>query len=71
MTESEQIETDGQKVVLLESLGNARLDMSYEYILSHVNSTNSPWVKRAGLHALRKYHDQKVTLFFNFLCATK
>jgi hypothetical protein len=59
-TESEQIESDQWKVVLLETLGNARVDVSYDYIASHVNCTNSPWIKRAGIHALRKYHQEKV-----------
>lgn len=58
MTEWEAIDEDLRKVVLLETLGNGRLDQSYEYIVSHVNSTNSQWVKRAGVHALRDYrHD--------------
>lgn len=52
---------DHYKVVLLETLGNARLDHSYDYIVSHINSTNSPWIKRAGCHALRKYeHDHVI-----------
>ncbi|XP_025084426.1 uncharacterized protein LOC112558274 [Pomacea canaliculata] len=39
MTEWEAIDEDLRKVVLLETLGNGRLDQSYEYIVSHVNST--------------------------------
>ncbi|XP_076472269.1 uncharacterized protein LOC143301765, partial [Babylonia areolata] len=58
MTEEETIAEDQWKVVLLESLGNARLDQSYEHIVSHVNNTNSQWVKRAGVHALRHYHHE-------------
>ncbi|XP_062593831.1 uncharacterized protein LOC134255325, partial [Saccostrea cucullata] len=56
MTFKEMEDYDYQKVILLETLGNARLDESYDYILSHINSTNSPWIKRAGCHALRSYH---------------
>lgn len=51
---------DQEKVVLLEVLGNAGLDHSYHYIVSHINSTNSPWVKRAACHALRKYEHKQV-----------
>jgi hypothetical protein len=60
MTRKEKEDYDHQKVVLLETLGNARLDDSYDYILSHLNSTNSPWIKRAGCHALRKYNHEHV-----------
>ena len=60
-TEKEQIEYDKHRVILLETLGNARIDHSYEYIISHINSTNSPWIKRAGVHALRKYEHKNVS----------
>ncbi|XP_067658326.1 uncharacterized protein [Haliotis asinina] len=50
---------DHYRVVLLGALGNAALFRSYEHIVSHINSTNSQWVKRAGIHALRKYHHEK------------
>ncbi|KAK7494173.1 hypothetical protein BaRGS_00014646, partial [Batillaria attramentaria] len=56
LTEAEAIEEDQWKVVLIEALGNAALDQSYEHIVSHVNNSNSQWVKRAGVHALRDYH---------------
>ena len=62
MTEKEQYEYDWHHVVLLEALGNGCQDDSYEYILSHLNDTNSPWIKRAGIHALRKYHHSHVSL---------
>ena len=65
MTEEETIAEDLWKVVLLESLGNARLDQSYEHIVSHVNNTNSQWVKRAGVHALRDYHHDHVSVATN------
>ena len=65
MTEAETIAEDLWKVVLLESLGNARLDQSYEHIVSHVNNTNSQWVKRAGVHALRDYHHDHVSALTN------
>lgn len=61
MTRQEKEDYDIRNVILLEALGNARLDESYDYILSHINSTNSPWIKRAGCHALRKYHHQHVS----------
>ena len=59
-SEAEQIEYDQWKVILIETLGNARQDFSFEYIVSHINSTNSPWIKRAGVHALRKYDHEMV-----------
>lgn len=62
MTEDETIKEDQWKVVLLESLGNARLHQSYEYIVSHINATNSQWVKRAGVHALRDFHHDHVSV---------
>lgn len=52
--------SDQWKVVLLETLGNAAMDSSFEFIISHVNTTNSGWIKRAGLHAMRKYEHDKV-----------
>nr|XP_022327831.1 uncharacterized protein LOC111127102 [Crassostrea virginica] len=58
MSEKEKESYDLQKVILLETIGNARLDESYDYIISHINSTNSQWIKRAGCHALRKYDHQ-------------
>ncbi|CAC5381353.1 unnamed protein product [Mytilus coruscus] len=57
-TEVEQVEYDIKHVILLETLGNAAIDHSYDYIISHINSTNSPWIKRAGVHALRKYESK-------------
>ncbi|XP_062579219.1 uncharacterized protein LOC134241150, partial [Saccostrea cucullata] len=69
MTRQEMEDYDSHKVILLETLGNARLDDSYDYILSHINSTNSPWIKRAGCHALRKYHHEHAaeTLLYSAL----
>ena len=66
MTEEEQIKADLEKVVYIEALGNAGLQQSYEYIVSHVNTTNSQWVKRAGAHALRKYHTEHVCIPLTF-----
>lgn len=60
MTEQESVEYDMNKVVLLNSIGNAGLQSSYEYIVSHINSTNSPWIKRSGIHALRHYENEEV-----------
>ncbi|WAR05128.1 hypothetical protein MAR_020497, partial [Mya arenaria] len=59
MSERECIEHDLEKVVLLETLGNAGMYSSFEYIVSHINSTNSQWVKRAGVFALRTFEDEK------------
>ena len=61
MTELEQEQHDHNKVILLEALGNAGLDRSYVYIVSHLNNTNSQWVKRAAVHALRVYTHQHVS----------
>lgn len=61
MTEEEQLQYDKHHVILLEALGNGRHDDSYEYIVSHVNTTNSDWIKRAGIHALRKYYHSHVS----------
>lgn len=60
MTEVECVEYDHNKVVLLDAIGNAGLPLSYEYIVSHINSTNSQWIKRTGVHALRSFQDIKV-----------
>ena len=62
MNEEEQAVYDNHNVVLLEALGNGCHEKSYEYILSHLNTTNSPWVKRAGIHALRKYDNVHVSM---------
>ena len=59
MTEEQQTLYDQGRVLVLEALGNAGLDHSYHYIVSHINSTNSPWVKRAACHALRKYEHKQ------------
>ncbi|KAL3873935.1 hypothetical protein ACJMK2_037012, partial [Sinanodonta woodiana] len=59
MTEEESIEYDTFKVTLVGALGNARHDDSYHYIISHMNDTNSPWIKRAAVFALRHYQHQK------------
>lgn len=67
MSEKEKESYDLQKVILLETIGNARLDESYDYIISHINSTNSQWIKRAGCHALRKYDHQHV-IIFHLIC---
>lgn len=67
MTDEEKEKYDHEKVILLETLGNARLDDSYDFIQSHINSTNSPWIKRAGCHALRKYDHENVISLTNFV----
>lgn len=60
MTEEETVVYDLEKVVLLDTLGNAGLWSSFEYIVSYINTTNSQWIKRAGVNALRKFHDEMV-----------
>ena len=62
MTEMEQVDHDHNKVILLDTLGNAGLDISYEYIVSHLNTTNSQWVKRAAVHNLRVYGHKHVSI---------
>ncbi|KAK3609662.1 hypothetical protein CHS0354_035947 [Potamilus streckersoni] len=52
-----------EKVTLIGALGNAAHHSSLEYIVSHINSTNSPWIKRAAIHALRDYHHADVADF--------
>ncbi|ESO82597.1 hypothetical protein LOTGIDRAFT_236952 [Lottia gigantea] len=66
MKEEQILAEDSLKVNLLGALGNARLDQSYEYIVSHINTTNCQWVKRAGITALRGYHhDHAANLMLN------
>lgn len=60
MTEWEILDYDHHKVVLLGALGNGGIESSFEYIVSHINSTNSQWIKRAGVYALRKYTHEQV-----------
>lgn len=63
MTEHESRAYDLNKVVLLGALGNGGLEGSYEYIVSHINTTNSQWIKRAGVYALRKFTHEQVQHF--------
>lgn len=60
MTELEHVAYELEKVVLLDTIGNAGLEASFHYIVSHINDTNSQWIKRAGVHALRRYQDDLV-----------
>jgi len=60
MTVTESLEHDRNKVTLIASLGNAGLESSFEYIVSHINSTNSQWIKRTGVYALRKFTHEQV-----------
>nr|KAG5704727.1 hypothetical protein BaRGS_005183 [Batillaria attramentaria] len=65
----EAIEEDQWKVVLIEALGNAALDQSYEHIVSHVNNSNSHTTARNSstfidpstmdLTALATHHRQR------------
>ena len=61
MTEDEILEHDLNKVVLLDSIGNAGMKSSFEYIISHINSSNSQWIKRTGIHALRSFREEIVS----------
>ncbi|XP_064646638.1 uncharacterized protein LOC135499666 isoform X2 [Lineus longissimus] len=61
---------DLKHVVLLESLGNAVMDRSYDHIISYVNSSSHSVLKRAGLHALRQFQrDSAVSALYH--AATK
>lgn len=67
MSEMETTEYDLDKVILIGALGNAGLPSSFEYIVSHINSTNSQWIKRAGVYALRNYMHEEVRIYWHFL----
>ncbi|KAL4221422.1 hypothetical protein ACF0H5_019680 [Mactra antiquata] len=60
MSEADSFVYDHNKVTLLDTLGNAGLPTSYEYIVSHINSSNSQWIKRTGIFALRKFDNQEI-----------
>ena len=62
MTKEEQNGHDHDKVILLDALGNAGLDISYEFIISNLNTTNSQWVKRSAIHALRVFNHERVCI---------
>ena len=63
MSDVECEDYDHDKVILLDAIGNAGLPVSYDHIVSHINSTNSQWIKRTGVHALRTFHDMKVIFY--------
>ena len=71
MTVEQALEYDWRKVVHLEALGNEGHESSFEHIVSHVNSTISPVVKRAGIHALRNYNHSKVKCHYKPELRTK
>ncbi len=51
-------------VAHIEALGNAALERSFNHILSYTNTSSTPSVlKRAGLHSLRRCHEDKVSYF--------
>ncbi|CAH1242184.1 Hypp6492 [Branchiostoma lanceolatum] len=57
---------DFERVTLLEALGNAAQPSSYEHILSYTNhSLAPPLLRRSGLHALRKYHNQQTVMQYS------
>ncbi|XP_066278977.1 uncharacterized protein [Branchiostoma lanceolatum] len=55
------------KATLLESLGNAEFDSSFEHLLSYVNNTDSPpLLRRSALSAIRKYdHREAASLLLD------
>ena len=63
MSEQRALEHDHSKVILIGAIGNAAMDESFEYILSHINTTNAPWIKRAAIYALRHYHTEEVNRY--------
>lgn len=46
----EKEEYDFNKVILLEMLGNVRLDELYDFIFFYINSINLLWIKRVGCY---------------------
>ncbi|XP_072033446.1 LOW QUALITY PROTEIN: uncharacterized protein [Amphiura filiformis] len=47
-------------VAYIEALGNAALERSFDHIHSYTNTSSTPSVlKRAGLHSLRDYHEDR------------
>ncbi|XP_078695733.1 uncharacterized protein LOC144924478 [Branchiostoma floridae x Branchiostoma belcheri] len=55
------------KATLLESLGNAEFDSSFDHLLSYVNNTDSPpLLRRSALTAIRKYdHHEAASLLLD------
>ncbi|CAH1259455.1 Hypp2288 [Branchiostoma lanceolatum] len=55
------------KATLLESLGNAEFDSSFDHLLSYVNNTDSPpLLRRSALSAIRKYdHHEAASLLLD------
>ena len=50
-------------VACIEALGNAAMHRSFEHIQSYFNTSSTPSVlKRAGLHSLRHYHEDLVSI---------
>ncbi|KAI8482782.1 hypothetical protein Bbelb_394440 [Branchiostoma belcheri] len=55
------------KATLLESLGNAGFDSSFDHLLSYVNNTDSPpLLRRSALNAIRKFdHREAASLLLD------
>ncbi|KAI8516750.1 hypothetical protein Bbelb_053310 [Branchiostoma belcheri] len=55
------------KATLLESLGNAEFDSSFDHLLSYVNNSDSPpLLRRSALTAIRKYdHHEAASLLLD------
>ncbi|XP_078585865.1 uncharacterized protein LOC144867676 [Branchiostoma floridae x Branchiostoma japonicum] len=60
LTEEEYRRHNHEKATILGALGNAGMDKSYEYLVSHVNNTESPSIlKRTSMTALKNYHHEQ------------
>ncbi|XP_072034301.1 uncharacterized protein [Amphiura filiformis] len=61
MSSDDQEHHNLNTAAMVEALGNAGLDQSFEHIVSYTNSTDTPHIlRRSGLHSLRNYGSQKV-----------
>ncbi|XP_078616233.1 uncharacterized protein LOC144884654 [Branchiostoma floridae x Branchiostoma japonicum] len=67
LTDDEMNKHYHHKATLLESLGNAEFDSSFDHLLSYVNNTDSPpLLRRSALSAIRKYdHHEAASLLLD------
>jgi hypothetical protein len=63
LSEEEALSHDTRNMILLEALGNAGMERSFDHIVSYINVTTVPLLKRSGLHALRYFHHVEVRSF--------
>ena len=55
---------------MVEALGNAALDQSFEHIISFTNSSATPNIlRRSSLHSLRNYRSKQVRLSYTLKTA--